>query len=74
MLVMRGLLRAHNEDWPIVSWLQLVPLQALIGNIDDPVNPTNMSPNPEPGTWLMLGTGCAALLYARRRSRKASAR
>lgn len=71
MLVMRGLMRAYNSDQPSVSWLQLLPLQGL--NIDDVVNPTNMSPNPEPGTWLMLGTGFAALFYARRRSRKASA-
>lgn len=71
MLVMRGLMRAYNSDLPSVSWLELLPLQGL--NIDDIVNPTNMSPNPEPGTWLLLGTGFAALLYARKRSRRASA-
>jgi hypothetical protein len=72
-----GLLGTHDPDTGALATFSWTP--ALMDGVDGMVSVALADPRavkatvlanavPEPGTWLLLGAGCAAALVARRRS------
>ncbi len=63
MLVLRGLL--FMEERPrLHAWLEIIP---ALGEGDGGNSPESVTP--EPGTWLLMAGGAAAISLRRRRSR-----